>query len=226
MLGGSVHRVDHQSDFCPPLHDCPRHGGTAHPLIVQELEVLLVAGRMIEQAREEVGRAAASTEVLLHNQIQYIGRVPLIDEMNRLATIDRDQECAEHPDGVTDRVGHERCPIGWRRRRSQAVRSLRRPSGANGSRPSGSTLCQMSNPRGRGARIDCDRRLQRVGGQRSLNADAAGRTASVEHDKLHARNVGHLLKIGQEVLVPEFRRSHVHPWDGTLSRMYAVSRLP
>ena len=61
MLGGSVHRIDAQADLRGPLHDRPGHGSTPHPLVVQALEVLLAAARMIEQAGQEVGRAATST---------------------------------------------------------------------------------------------------------------------------------------------------------------------
>ena len=55
-----------------------------------------------------------------------------------------------------------------------------------------------------------DWRPQRVGREKVAERDTALRSASVEHDEPHPGNVRHLFEIGQEVLVPEFRRRHMH----------------
>ena len=58
---------------------------------------------VIEQAGDEVGRAAAKGEAVAVHQRQHFGRIPVVDQVYRPAVEDRDQQGGEHSDEVADR---------------------------------------------------------------------------------------------------------------------------
>ena len=86
-----------------PLGDRDRHGRAAQAGEGHEREVLVGEVGVVEQAGEEVGRAAAHAEALVQHQPQDLGRVPHVDQVDRPVAEQRHEERVEHPDEVADR---------------------------------------------------------------------------------------------------------------------------
>ena len=59
---------------------------------------------MVEQAGDEVRRPAADRQAVALDQLQHLAGVPHVAQVDRCAFEHGDQERAEHPDEVPDRV--------------------------------------------------------------------------------------------------------------------------
>ena len=119
--------------FVAPFRHRDGNGRAAEPAERHEREVLVGEVRMVEQAREEVRRAAADTPRCssLHHP-QDLARVPHVDEVDGAVTEQRDEERVDHADEVTDRrAGDLRRPA-RRGRSSRAGGSRTRSCGASG----------------------------------------------------------------------------------------------
>ena len=103
VLGGAVHPDQRQAEGRGPLGDRQGDGRAAEADEVHQLEVLVGAVRMVEQAGQEVrGPGAAGQSVLAHDG-QEAGRVPHVGEVHGVALQHRDQQRAEHAHGVAHR---------------------------------------------------------------------------------------------------------------------------
>ena len=73
-----------------------------------ELGVLRPERRVVQQAREEDGGAAAEADARLRHDFQRLGGLPAIREMDGIVSIDGHQVRGEEPRHVRERRGHER----------------------------------------------------------------------------------------------------------------------
>jgi hypothetical protein len=102
MLGRAVHAHDRDVHGIGAVSHRCRDRGTAQPDMAHQRPVLVREVGMIEQAREEERCARAAVDAVFEHGGEDGRRVPHVDEVDRLASEDGDEQRGEHADAVTD----------------------------------------------------------------------------------------------------------------------------
>ena len=185
VLGGAVRAHQRDAELVRPLGHRVGDGRAAQADVAHELDVLGPEARTVQQAREEVGRAAAAGDLLLDHGVEDGRRVPPVDQEQRLAADQRAQQAAQHPDGVpdggADQVGT--VPPGLVPRQLAhlaADRAVRVHDALGvGRRPRG------VGDEGRAVGVDGDRALDRLGAAQLVEGDqpeVSSRRGVAHHD--------------------------------------------
>ena len=216
MLGRAVRADDRDPERRHALGHRGRHRRPPQADPAHELQVGGGAVGVVEQAGEEVGGAAARGQVVLEHAGQYGAGVPHVDEADGLALPHREQQPAQHADGVPHRRPHEEGRVAALH--GSELSDLE----ADGAVRVHHALGIGGGPRGvghqrRGGGVDGDRRGQRVAFGQCVEGGGPRRYRPVA-DHAHHLQGGRLgadvLEGGQIVLTPEALRRDQGPHPG------------
>ncbi len=187
MLGRPVHAHDRDVHGIGPVGHRRRDRRAAQPDVAHQRPVLVREVGMVEQAREEERRARAAVHVVFEHRREHGRRIPHVDQVDRIAPEDGDEQRGEHADAVPDRCAGEGrdVPAGLHRaeladleadgavRVHDALRICRRAGG-------------VRDERGR-RRIDARGHVHRVAIGERREREQVGRDIVVGHRRRRAR---------------------------------------
>ena len=197
VLGRAVHAHDGDSEASRPVGDGAGDRRAPQADVAHQLQVPRTQRGVVEEARQEVGGAAARAQPARRHVLQDLPRVPHVGEVDGLAPVQREQQPREHPYAVGDRGPRQRGP---------GTGGLQRPQLADLAHQGAMGVHDPLGVRGGARRVGDGRRAPRVHGNRTgqLRAvqqpgerdRARGRRSGVERRPV-AVDHGHHLEVGQ-----------------------------
>ena len=183
----------------------------AEPDVAHQLDVLGTEARAVQEAGEEVRRAAAGRNLLFDHGAEDGRRIPAVDEVERATVHEGAEEAAEHADGVADRGADQSRPVAHGLVAGELAHlAAEGPVGVHdalgvGGRPRG-----VGHQRGR-VGVEFGRPADRVGAPQVVEGRHVGRPAPVadHEDRLKiVEAVADGGQLGQEVALGVARHDH------------------